>query len=924
MRQWLQSIGWIVSASDIEGSHQAIMEGMSTGCIPIFSGEYAKNADAIYPTKYWGTIEQWSDTQSRECHQFAKHFTIQTLYTQWNRLFFPEKLLIENKVYNNFENNNLENNNLENSDEYCYDVQDVNNIYFSYDTKYKNIDLFSNILRRYSKILLICNDYPGYGGAATNAYEMLTFFKKRNINVHGVFFTKDRSSMQNKDYDIIGRKELPHYLSNHINQYTAIVLRNWVEFDLRTYTQIPVFYCIAGIFKDLDRHYSELTNRDMLDKYISKAVLNTIRNSTMSFIASEHSQHILNTYYNLETHILHFNYIPYYNTYPMVDQNWNHRKYSHACIVSDFNRQIKNVGTSIEKMKYFNKHSILIGKDSDKFNLYQFNCTPLLNRNKVIDMMKDTKYIVQDSYYESCSNVVVESIFNGCHLYRLMKLGICIHHSHISLFELTCITRLIQLGYTITILSNINIDNLPVNCTYMNTNIDNMDLNCEFKYILFYPYYFDNVLDKVGIYMCNDKIIAVGLDSDDIIVYIRKHQLTLQNISECPYLHKIYVEGYNTKMEEYPIRNTLHGTQVYNAFPKNAKILFTSTQFNGYGGAATNIYNLHKYLISMGFHSCAVFFHNKAKSYEEYNSDHIPNVLFVHVKGSDYSHTPNNIVNYGIREKVIQCLGSEPTLILSKNYRSPLYANILFPNIYHIYMVSGINQFNKISLQNYKTIMNDLVDIPDEIKTVGFVDKIIVNSQLTHRTFNQIYHTPKLHNHVINTSNCLFRQEIYQNCDDKTIDIIVVCSNLDRAVKNNRFLLTFLKDDRLAKYSKLIIGINYDDFNQIENTTCIGLVDNKTVHSYFAKSKCLLFPSLFESSSNTVKEAVLYKNIALLTNCVGYSERFPDYCICSDFIPEEWLSKTEYILENYDKLIKDYDIDFSSDESLLELIYHCT
>jgi hypothetical protein len=151
-----------------------------------------------------------------------------------------------------------------------------------------------------------------------------------------------------------------------------------------------------------------------------------------------------------------------------------------------------------------------------------------------------------------------------------------------------------------------------------------------------------------------------------------------------------------------------------------------------------------------------------------------------------------------------------------------------------------------------------------------------------------------------------------------------VCSNLDRAVKNNRFLLTFLKDDRLAKYSKLIIGINYEDFSELENTTCVGLVDNKTVHAYFAKSKCLLFPSLFESSSNTVKEAVLYKNIVLLTNCVGYSERFPDYCICSDFIPEQWLSKTEYILENYDKLIKDYDIDFSSNESLLELIYHCT
>ena len=31
---------------------------------------------------------------------------------------------------------------------------------------------------------------------------------------------------------------------------------------------------------------------------------------------------------------------------------------------------------------------------------------------------KQIKYIIQDSFYESCSNVKIESLFNGCQIYN--------------------------------------------------------------------------------------------------------------------------------------------------------------------------------------------------------------------------------------------------------------------------------------------------------------------------------------------------------------------------------------------------------------------------------------------------------------------------------------------------------------------------
>lgn len=54
IHNWFSNIGYIISCSDIEGSHQAVAEGMYAGCIPMISGKwyYEYGADLIYPKKY--------------------------------------------------------------------------------------------------------------------------------------------------------------------------------------------------------------------------------------------------------------------------------------------------------------------------------------------------------------------------------------------------------------------------------------------------------------------------------------------------------------------------------------------------------------------------------------------------------------------------------------------------------------------------------------------------------------------------------------------------------------------------------------------------------------------------------------------------------------------------------------------------------
>lgn len=55
--EWLSKVGFILSASDYEGSHQAVAEGMASGAIPVIRNW--AGATQMYPEKYvWGSVEE--------------------------------------------------------------------------------------------------------------------------------------------------------------------------------------------------------------------------------------------------------------------------------------------------------------------------------------------------------------------------------------------------------------------------------------------------------------------------------------------------------------------------------------------------------------------------------------------------------------------------------------------------------------------------------------------------------------------------------------------------------------------------------------------------------------------------------------------------------------------------------------------------
>ena len=75
--------------------------------------------------------------------------------------------------------------------------------------------------------------------------------------------------------------------------------------------------------------------------------------------------------------------------------------------------QIKNIESIINFLKD-KKDVILIGYNSNMYSHYGFECITLTDNSELNQYYINIEYIIQDSFFESCSNVKLEALFNGC------------------------------------------------------------------------------------------------------------------------------------------------------------------------------------------------------------------------------------------------------------------------------------------------------------------------------------------------------------------------------------------------------------------------------------------------------------------------------------------------------------------------------
>ena len=152
------------------------------------------------------------------------------------------------------------------------------------------------------------------------------------------------------------------------------------------------------------------------------------------------------------------------------------------------------------------------------------------------------------------------------------------------------------------------------------------------------------------------------------------------------------------------------------------KILLTSTQYPGNGGAATNLYKLNKNFLEKNIKVYCLFFLSNKEDISTINidPDSLGNVSYIRCfwqdgRLLDWNKQINKYIEYtdkyvcNFKQKIIDYLEGEPDVIYAKNYLAPITSKILFPDSKIYYLVSGVYFMSLLNNFSHENISAQMV-----------------------------------------------------------------------------------------------------------------------------------------------------------------------------------------------------------------------
>lgn len=323
-------------------------------------------------------------------------------------------------------------------------------------------------------------------------------------------------------------------------------------------------------------------------------------------------------------------------------------------------------------------------------------------------------------------------------------------------------------------------------------------------------------------------------------------------------------------------------------------IFVMCNNYPGYGGAATNAYNLIKTLRRKYINVIGIFFDNNP------NNNVDPDGIGKIYQCKEY------LFLYGQERAIIdrvRSIGVIPDTILCKNSSTVCYARRMYPEAKIVYLCPGLN--GMVDMENLIELKISVTDV--EKNAVRTCNMIVFNSEIVKTIFNQAFpnYKNKIFSKVINSSQHHTTHPEYLN-EKKTLDIVIAASILTRPEKNNLFLIDILKHKEFEKYSKSIIGNDNTLFLDIPNSEIYDIIPQNQLLHIMSKSKLLIFPSIYDSNPSTVLEALYYGCAVLVSSNLDISKSLPEICVCDSFDQREWKKKASYLIDNYQNIKINY------------------
>ena len=403
-------------------------------------------------------------------------------------------------------------------------------------------------------------------------------------------------------------------------------------------------------------------------------------------------------------------------------------------------------------------------------------------------------------------------------------------------------------------------------------------------------------------------IKSMFIFSSIILILPKKTELEIKKMEEkiINLIDDIYIlsnEDSYSNVIDYKTKSSNELVKVLRKAHK--KILLCTTQYPGYGGAASNTYYIYQFLKEMDYNICIIFFENS------FPSD--LNIIDENVILSKRSITKENV------NKINKILGGEPDEIYCKNWLAPNIISTHYGFKKTIYLVSGsiqasqfsnhnifaqdILMMNKSKFKKLESQINiyNIKAIIVENETLKRAKFIVFNSDLTSNIFDKLYNYDINKVFVSDTSN-IYLRNLLQNqryiTMEKKYDIGFISSELSRTVKNFDLFKKICLHDQIKNYPKVIIGKKQknelEDIIKYEHFECLT---NKKVEEILSMTRILIIPSFYDSSPNILREALQNDCKVLTSPNIGSSLYLDKKYICNDYTNiEAWIEKIKNVL----------------------------
>ncbi len=269
------------------------------------------------------------------------------------------------------------------------------------------------------RILYVCTQRPGYGGASTEAYEAIKWLRKLGHHVHGVF-VDDRPDLCDPDRigNVVG---LPWNVAEKTGallteKFDVAIGKNYAAAHLIRNLPMPRIYVTSGIgamaqspFAPHARMFAPGTQDVMGFSAASRVIVHSTldmgvyRKWMQADLAAKLVPEVV------RTSVLAAR-MPDGPVKPLGDRRWD------LCMAaSNWERETKGPAVARAICDRF-KSSRKIVVCGEKFAVSGVDCYGLVQHERMLQIMGDSRVVAIPSMYDSSPNVYVEAAHAGCNV----------------------------------------------------------------------------------------------------------------------------------------------------------------------------------------------------------------------------------------------------------------------------------------------------------------------------------------------------------------------------------------------------------------------------------------------------------------------------------------------------------------------------